>query len=178
MRFFKHEHFRVPGHAHTLQQGHLIIQRVIERFWNIFEQDDEEDEDKAKKAKKAKQKWREEFVDLKETFAGDDAAAALEHLLTVYEDEDLPDEISKSLEPLIAELKVQRPEIVAYVFDQLDSDCFINYIEDGHERTIPDPDNPTYTIVWKNGQWRHCRGTAAAIVAQLMEEARCVVSKS
>ena len=168
MNFFRHEHFRVPGHARTLQQGHLIIQRVIERFWNIFEREDEAE------TRKAKQEWREVFVDLKETLAGDDAAAALEHLLTVYDDEDLPDEISKSLEPLIAELKTPRPEIVAYVFDQLDSDCFINYIEDGHNRTIPDPDNPTYTIVWKNGQWRHCRGTAAAVVAQLIEEARCV----
>jgi len=48
-------------------------------------------------------------------------------------------------------------------------------VEDGHDRTPPDPDHPTCTIVWRNGIWRHVEGTAAKVTEQLMEGARCVV---
>ena len=170
MRFNKTVHHRVPGHAHTMKQGELLTSRLSARFWPLF---DHEGEDEAAGRKK-QQEWRATFNELKEAFAHGTPEEALTLATDVYEDEGLPEPIAAALEPIIVELKKTKPEIVSYIFEQLDKDFDVMIVEDGHDRVPPDPDNPTCTIVWRNGLWRWVEGTAQSVVDELTKSARAL----
>lgn len=159
MRFVKFEHLRVHGHSFTLHNGRLLLRRISDQHFSHFDHDEDD--------LKTKNKWRERFRALEHAFEHQSAGECLELLKDLYDDESLPDEISAELEPLLKTLKQKRGMITSYVFAQMDMDCYVDRVEDGHDRTPQDPDEPMCTIVWRNGQWIHVFGSAEETVKRL-----------
>jgi len=161
MKFVKIEHLRVHGHTLTLHHGRLLLRRLVDSNFSRFEHDEE------KSDRDTKNHWREEFRQVEHTFEHGTPEECLDVLTTLYDDEALPDEISAELEPLLKKLQQPRGPLISYIYYQSDLTCDIQWIEDGHDRTPPDPDNPTCTIVCRNGQWRHVLGSAEETVAKI-----------
>ena len=156
MRFVKYKYLDVHGHTHTQHTGKLTLTRLTQKHLR-YGHDDDDDKDA----------WKAALRDVEHIFENGTTEECLEALTTLYDDEGLPDDISKELEPLLEEMKKPKPRILAYVFAQVDMDCDVQRVEDGHDRVPPNPDQPMSTIVWRNGHWAYVFGTAEETVQQL-----------
>lgn len=156
MRFVKFKHLDLHGHTHTQHNGKLMMQRLVQKHLRYGHDDDE-----------PKETWRDGLRDVEHAFDNGTPEECLEDLTTLYDDESLPEDIAKELEPLLKELQTPRPRMLASVFVQTDMDCDVQRVEDGHDRVPPDPGCPMCTIVWRNGHWVHVFGTAEETVKEL-----------
>ena len=152
MRFIKLEHYVVHGHAVTLREGRLLLQRLQQRRFI-----DEE-----------KNGVRQRFFDAAQAFEGGEVEECRKALEKILDCKGLPEEIEPDILPILVKLKDKKPDRTAYVHYQRDLDCDLQLVEDGHDRAAPDPENPTCTIVFRNGQWRNVLGTADQVVARLL----------